>query len=143
MNQVCLIGRLGKDPELKITPSNTKVCRFSLAVSDVPTKDGQYHTNWINCVAFGKSAENFDRYARKGAQIAVNGRIKTGSYDREGQKVYTTDIMVATFQLLGGKNQSQEVESTANRGNVYPQDVAREVTLEPTDYEINDDDLPF
>ena len=92
MNQVILIGRLTRDPELVYTPGNqTAVTRFSIAVD---RRDKEKTADFIRITVFGKQAENCDRYLHKGKQVAVNGRIQTGSYkNREGQTVYTTDVI--------------------------------------------------
>lgn len=105
MNKVILIGRLTKDPELTYTSgSGNAVCRFSLAVTRPFKKD---ETDFINCVAFGKNAETISQYVTKGRQIAINGNIRTGSYDaKDGTRRYTTNINVETFEFIGSSNNS-------------------------------------
>ena len=96
MNNVNLIGRVTRDIELH-NGQNSTVCKFSLAVNRRFKKD---ETDFINCVAFGKTAETISQYVSKGQQFAVSGRLQTGSYDRDGQKVYTTDVIVESFTYI-------------------------------------------
>ena len=99
MNKAILIGRLTRDPDVRKS-SETMVARYTLAVDRF--KDG---ADFISCVAFGKSAEFADKYLKKGTKIAVTGHIQTGSYEnREGQKVYTTDVIVETHEFVEPKN---------------------------------------
>lgn len=101
MNQVILIGRLTRDPELVYTPGNqTAVTRFSIAVD---RRDKEKTADFIRITVFGKQAENCDRYLHKGKQVAVNGRIQTGSYkNREGQTVYMLSSWAAASKELQG-----------------------------------------
>lgn len=102
MNKVILIGRLTRDPDLKFTAgSGTAVSRFTVAVNRQFKKD---ETDFINCVAFGKTAETISQYLTKGRQIAVTGSIRTGSYEaQDGTKRYTTDVAVESFEFIGSK----------------------------------------
>ena len=94
MNQVNLIGRLVADPEMTVTPNGVSLCKFTLAVNKVKKgQDGQ-DADFLRCVAFNKTAENLANYQKKGAQIGVTGSISTGSYEKDGVKHYTTDILV-------------------------------------------------
>ena len=93
MNQVILMGRLVKDPEIRMTKGNEpmKVANYVLAVNDGLKKNGEQDVDFINCVAFGRSAELAEKYLKKGMKMLVRGRIKTGSYtNKDGQKIYTT-----------------------------------------------------
>lgn len=105
MNKAVLIGRLGRDPELKYTQgNNTAIARFSIAVDRRFAKDGEQAVDFINCLAFGKTAEFIDKYFTKGMRIAVDGRIQTGSYkDKDGKTVYTTDIVVENCEFCDRK----------------------------------------
>lgn len=105
MNKVILIGRLTKDPELRFTAgSGMAVSRFTVAVNRQFKKD---ETDFINCVAFGKTAETISQYLTKGRQIAVIGSIRTGSYDaQDGTKRYTTDVAVESFEFVGSNGQA-------------------------------------
>jgi single-strand DNA-binding protein len=98
MNKVIEIGRLGRDPELTYggAHKDTAICKFTLAV-DRPTEG----TDWIRIIAFGKQAENCNKYLKKGSMVAVDGRIQTGSYDgKDGKKVYTTDVVANRIEFL-------------------------------------------
>ena len=93
INKAILMGRLTRDPELRHTGTGTPVCSFSIAIDNGYGENRQ--TDFINCVAFGRSAEFAERYLRQGTKIAITGRIQTGSYtNKDGVKVYTTDIVV-------------------------------------------------
>ena len=97
MNRVMLIGRLTRDPEIHYSgdENSTAVAMYTLAVKRRYQKEEGQDTDFITCVTFGKSAEFAEKYFRQGTRIAVSGRIQTGSYvNREGKKVYTTDIVV-------------------------------------------------
>ena len=96
MNNIVLIGRITKDPELKYTNNGKGNTRFTLAVQR--NKD---ETDFINCVAWEKTAENIAEYIKKGSQIAVQGSIRTGSYEKDGRTIYTTDVWVYKFDFVG------------------------------------------
>jgi single-strand DNA-binding protein len=102
LNKVVLIGRLTKDPELRFTPgAGTAVATFSLAVDRRIKKEGQAEADFINCVAFGKTAEIMAQYLNKGRLVGVSGSIRTGSYEaKDGTRRYTTDVYVEEFQFL-------------------------------------------
>ena len=110
MNQVTLIGRLTKNPEMSYTPNNqTAVCKFTLAVDRI--KKGE--ADFIRVTTFGKTAELVDRYLEKGRQLAVIGRIQTGSYEKDGQRVYTTDVIADRIEFIGSANQTATEEETS------------------------------
>lgn len=99
MNSVVIIGRLTKEPDLRYTPSQMAVCKVTIAVDRIGKDKG---TDFIPVTVFGKQAENLDRYMTKGRQIAVQGRIQTGSYEKkDGTKVYTTDVIADRVEFLG------------------------------------------
>ena len=111
LNKVMLIGRLGKDPEIRYTQSGSAVTNFSIAVSESWTdKQGQKQekTEWINCVAFGKQAETLEKYLKKGSLVYVEGRIQTDSYEKDGKTVYSTKINIGNFQFLDSKKAEPE-----------------------------------
>ena len=123
MNHVILIGRLARDPELSYTPNTqTAACRITLAV-DRPKRNGDAQgadyvrsADFIRITVWGRQAETCDRYLSKGRQIAVQGRIQTGSYkNRSGETVYTTDVVADRVEFLGsnGQQQSQPQVDTA------------------------------
>lgn len=105
MNRVALIGNIAKEVEVKITKTNFKIANFTLAVPrDTKNKEGNYETDFISCVAYGNTAELVSKYLEKGSKISVEGHIQTGSYEnKEGKKVYTTDVAVEKVQFLDSK----------------------------------------
>lgn len=111
MNTVSLIGRLTRDPEVRYTSTPMAVARFSIAI-DRPVKEGgEKQTDFPNIVVFGKQAENCERYLAKGRKVAINGRIQTGSYaDKEGRKVYTTDVVANYVEFLDSAPQQTKPE---------------------------------
>ncbi|MCR5733888.1 MAG: single-stranded DNA-binding protein [Lachnospiraceae bacterium] len=112
MNKVILMGRLTKDPETRYSSGDNQmaIARYTLAVDRRFNKNGSDQTaDFINCVAFGKSGEFAEKYFRKGMKIAITGRIQTGSYtNKEGQKVYTTDVVVEDQEFAESKNASSQ-----------------------------------
>ena len=105
MNKVMLIGRITAKPELRYTSSNIPFTRFTVAVNRMTTKDGKREADFIPVIVWRKQAENVCNYLDKGAQVAVEGRIQTGSYDdKDGNKRYTTDIVADNVQFLESKN---------------------------------------
>ena len=111
MNQVVLMGRLTRDPEVRYSggESSMAIARYTLAVDRRFKRDGEPTADFINCVSFGKTAEFAERYFRKGIKIAVNGRIQTGSYtNKEGVKVYTTEVVVENQEFCESKAASDE-----------------------------------
>ena len=114
MNNVTLMGRLTRDPDIRSTQGQTgssgTVSRFTLAVDRRwVTKGGEREADFISCVAFGKSAEFVEKYLRKGTKVAVRGRIQTGSYtNRDGVKVYTTEVVTEDIEFAESKNSGQQ-----------------------------------
>ena len=103
MNSVQLIGRLTRDPEVRYTTgqNQTAVARFSIAVNDGYGENER--TSFINIVVFGRQAENCERFLSKGRQVGITGRIQTGSYEKDGRTVYTTDVVASRVEFLGGR----------------------------------------
>lgn len=118
MNKVILMGRLTRDPSVRYTQGAESTCiaRYTLAVDRRIKQEGQQAADFIGCVAFGKNGEFAEKYLKQGTKIVINGRIQTGSYtNRDGNKVYTTDIVVeeqefAESKAEAEKNQQQEAE---------------------------------
>ena len=140
MNKVILMGRLTRDPEVRYGSGQnaTAVARYTLAVDRKFSCEGEATTDFIGCVAFGKSAEFAEKYFRQGTKILVTGRIQTGSYtNRDGRKVYTTDVVV------------EEQEFAESKGNsVAGARENRSVTTTDSDGFMNipdgiDEELPF
>lgn len=106
MNNVILMGRLCGDPDVGTTASGNKYARYRLAVDrNRKTADGQSTADFINCIAWDKGADFVERWLTKGKQILIRGRIQTGSYEKNGQKHYTTDIVVEQHVFCDGKSQ--------------------------------------
>lgn len=105
MNKWIGIGRLTKDPDVRYTQgeNSTAVARYNLAVNRRNAKEGEQQADFISCVAFGKNGEFAEKYLHKGTKIAVVGRIQTGSYEKDGQKVYTTDVVVEECEFVESK----------------------------------------
>lgn len=109
MNKLLLIGRLTKDAELRYTQEGLAIARFTLAVDKEKKKEEGATADFINITAFSKLAENIEKYTGKGKLIAINGRIETGSYEKkEGEKVYTTNIIAEKVQFLEWKDKNEE-----------------------------------
>ena len=134
MNLVVLVGRLTKDPDV-----NGKSVRFSLAIDrKFKNKDGQYDTDFPNCVAFGKTGEFIQKYFSKGMKIGITGRIQTGSYqNKEGKTVYTTDVVVDSAEFVESKNANAQA-APAVREPAKPKDNSF-MDIPDSD----DDELPF
>lgn len=131
MNSVQLVGRFTKDPDVKYTNGGATIARFSVAVDRRFAKEGEQTADFINVVAFGKTAEFIEKYFHKGNRIGIVGRIQTGSYkNKDGATVYTTDVVAENVEFVeskGGNNQQQ------------PQPPADFVNVP----DIPDDELPF
>ena len=109
MNKVILMGRLCADPEVRYSQNQnqTAVARYRLAVDRRFKREGEQTADFISCVAFGKAAEFAEKYLRQGTKIAITGRIQTGSYtNKDGQKVYTTDVIVEDQEFAESKSAS-------------------------------------
>lgn len=118
MNNVSLLGRLTKDIDLNFAKgTGTAVAKFTLAVNRPFKKD---ETDFLNCIAFGKTAEILSQYVFKGQQLAVTGHIQTGSFEnKEGKKVYTTDIVVNAFDFIGN-NKGEANNNTVKNDDLEP-----------------------
>lgn len=133
MNKVILVGNLGADPEVRYTAGGTAVCKFSLATSRRFTgKDGQKQekTEWHRIVTWAKLAEICGQYLAKGKEVYIEGRIEYGSYEKDGVKHYTTDIVAENMHMLGAPgpgNRAQEPEAP----------------FEPPPGGMPEDDIPF
>ena len=137
INNVVLIGRLTRDPELRYTPSNVAVATFSLAVNrNFKNQAGDYEADFISCIMWRQQAENFANWLKKGALVGITGRIQTRSYDnQQGQRVYVTEVVAESFQILEKKDNSA---NNASMENQIPPSFEK---TNPMD--ISDDDFPF
>lgn len=136
MNSVNLIGRLTRDPELKYTPSQVAVARFSVAIDRGKDRNGESKgVDFPNIVAFGKTAEVCSQYLTKGRQVGIQGHIQTGSYQKQdGSKVYTTDVVADKIHFIG--NKSEQAPSK-------PQEPDLAEMYGFHEYDENDDEIPF
>jgi len=146
VNKAIILGRLGKDPELRYTPSGTAVANFSIATnSSFKDSDGNWSdkTEWHNIVAFGKTAENVGEYLKKGSQAYIEGRLQTSSWeDNAGVRKYKTEILVDTLQFIGGKSDDGGGSQGQREQPAMEQEPATQ--QEPTASTVDeDDDLPF
>ncbi len=124
MNCVSLIGRLVRDPELRYAQTGTAMCRFTIAVDRRMSKqkrqeaqaNNQPTADFISCTAFGATAELIANYHKKGSQIGIEGRIQTGSYEREGRTVYTTDVVVNNLTFIGSNQGQNQGGFNQNQG---------------------------
>ena len=152
LNKVIIMGRITKELEVRQTPSGTAVLRFTVAV-DRLVKQGEKQTDFINCVAFGQRAEFISRYFGKGRMIAIEGNIKTGSYEKNGVTTYTTDIWVDAASFTGepkSENNGYSSGGYGRQGNLSinaPNTAynAQQTAYNTSDYEdvISDDGIPW
>jgi single-strand DNA-binding protein len=156
VNKVILLGNVGKDPEIRTTPSGMNIASFSLATAD-RAKDQQGNwtdkTEWHNLVAFGRTAEIVRDYVKKGTQIFVEGKIQTRSWDdkESGQKKYRTEILINEMSLLGGRGGeggggNYERSSSSGGGNYAGARSSGGYSQSSNDYAdqgITDEDIPF
>lgn len=122
MNKVILMGRLTRDPEIRYSQGQTQmaIARFSFAVPRKFKRDGEPDCDFINCTAFGKTAEFIEKWCRQGTKLLLEGRWQTGSYtNKDGQKVYTNDCMVESCEFAESKNANQQ--NTQSRPEPMPQ----------------------
>lgn len=132
MNRVFLMGRLTADPELNKTQSGLSVARFTVAVSRRFKKEGQPEADFIRCIAWRQQAEFVCKYFKKGNMIAAAGSIQTGSYEKNGQKVYTTDVLIDEVRFTGERTNNGQNSNTNTFGE-----------SEFAYGDFNDDDCPF
>lgn len=133
INNVVLVGNLTKDVDLRYTPSGHAVARCTIAVTrDFKGSNGEYESDFIQLQVWRKTAEFLANHAVKGSKVAVTGRIETGSYEKDGQRVFTTEVVVNSVQLLDKKQQREQQQSY--QAPAQQQAPAREISM---------DDLPF
>ena len=138
MNKIIVIGNLGRDPELRYTPSGQAVTGFSLASTRRYTSNGERReeTEWFNCSAWGRLAEVANQYLQKGQQIYVEGRLRSREYNTQaGEKRFTMDINITELQMLGQGRNGQE--HNGERADHQPG------TPDAQEEPFNDEDLPF
>ena len=142
LNNVVLVGRMTKDAELRYTPNNQAVATFSLAVNrNFKSQNGEREADFINCVIWRQQAENLANWAKKGALIGITGRIQTRSYEnQQGQRVYVTEVVSETFQLLESR---KDREAGPSQGHSQPDFGRQAEPMNANPMDISDDDLPF
>jgi single-strand DNA-binding protein len=137
MNRVYLVGRLGKDPELKAVSETAKVCNFSLA-----TSEGKDKVEWHSIQAWDKQAENCAKFISKGSLVAIEGRLKTRSYEKQGVTVYTTEVIASHVEFLSSPKQKEEPATTGTRPAMKKMGMGEEMAqVTPTD--MDDNLIPF
>ena len=133
MNKVQLVGRLYRDVDIRYTDGGSSIAKFGIACDRRFETDGQPTADFISCIAFGKTAEFIEKYFKKGMRIGVSGRIQTGSYDnKDGQKVYTTDVVIEEAEFVESKGTSTPSEDTKKSDDGF-------MAVD----EIGDEELPF
>lgn len=149
INNVTLVGRLTRDPELRFTSNGSAVASFNLAVNrNFTNASGEREADFVNCVIWRKPAETLANYAKKGTLIGVVGRIQTRNYEnQQGQKVFVTEVVCDNFQLLERRDAS-ESQSNNNVSNQEPSSFnhnnqANDPFGNSSEVDINPDDLPF
>lgn len=143
LNRVALVGRLTRDPELRRTSNGKAVTSFNLAVERNFKSDDQ-EADFINCVCWGKIAENTERYCSKGSMVSVDGRIQTRNYDNnQGQKVYVTEVIADSVQFINTKRDSNTATAAPQpQSNSYvPNEPIQQ--FEDDNYELEEDDIQF
>ena len=139
LNKAMLIGRLGRDPEVRYTPDGLAVANFSIATSeewkDKSTGEKKERTEWHRIVAFGKLGEICGEYLSKGKQVYIEGRLQTRSWEKDGVKRYTTEIVATDMQMLGAKD-------TADTPRTFDNASTPQETMPPF-AKAADDDIPF
>lgn len=161
MNNVILIGRLAKDPELTYTPkTQTAACRITLAVDRPKRGDAQgddyvRSADFIRVTVWDRQAETCDRYLAKGRQVAVQGRIQTGSYkNRNGETVYTTDVVADRVEFLGSSNSTERPAESYEKAPEKPRSRYEQASIQeqfkdlpaeeiPDSFAAAEDDIPF
>lgn len=146
INKVILVGRLGKDPEMKYFPNGDAVCNFSIATSetwkDKNSGEQKEKTEWHNIVTYRKLAEICGKYLAKGSQVYIEGKLQTRSWEKDGVTRYTTEIIASEMQMLGAKGSAdnsspgRQVE-TFDRKPPQPQPGKEDI------FKDTDDDIPF
>ena len=133
INNVCLVGRLTHKADLKFTTNGKNYTQFSLAVQrKFKNQSDEYETDFLNCTRWGKAAENFTKFTRKGSLVGVEGRLQTRNYEKDGRKIYITEVIAENFSLLESKATTEARDTQA-----------QETTNIPETIEFSEDDLPF
>ena len=141
MNKAILVGRLTRDPELRTTGSGVSVCSFTIAINRrFKNAEGGYDADFINCVAWRQQAEFVAKYFTKGRMIGLCGSIQTRNYDKDGQKVYVTEVVADEVSFVEGKGQGDSPVQTIPSNNTNTASFGADDGFIPMPA---DDDLPF
>lgn len=142
VNNVVLVGRITKDPELKHSTSGGALCNFSLAVNRTfKNQAGEYDADFINCVAFNQTATLMEQYVSKGQLLSVTGRLQSRSYeDNTGRRVYVTEVVAGNVSFLESKRTANNNSDFTPQNNEAPKN---SFNANDIDVSIDDDDLPF
>ena len=148
MNSVALIGNLTRDPEVRYTSGDMAIATFSIAINRPPKKDGSDGgADFPRITVFGKQAENVERFLKRGSKVGIVGRIQTGSYEKDGQKIYTTDIVADRVEFL---SRPQEANAAQDQNVVdFQNRQATNTVRQPIQNnnsawsQVDDDDIPF
>ena len=133
INTVALVGRLTHKADLKFTQKGKNYTQFNIAVQrNFKNENDEYEADFFSCTLWGKSAETFTKFTRKGSLVGVEGRLQTRNYEKDGRKIYITEVIVENFSLL-------ESKATTEARNTQ----AQETTNTPETIEFSEDDLPF
>ena len=152
VNKVILVGNLGKDPEVKYTPSGVPVAKFSLATNErYKDKGGEWQdrTEWHNIVAWQRLAEIIGEYVKKGSKIYIEGRLQTSSWEdkQSGEKKYRTEVVASDLVLLSGRGEGgggdHEGRSSRSGASSFDQRTSHSDDHVPASAEITDEDIPF
>ena len=145
INNVTLVGRLTKDADLRYTSDGTATATFSLAVNrPFKSSNGEREADFINCVIWRKNAENFVNFTRKGSLVGITGRIQTRNYEnKEGQRVYVTEVVAENFALLETKKDGASNGQTGQSNNRSSHQPSDPFSSHGESIDISDDDLPF
>ena len=145
VNKVILLGNCGKDPEVRVVGEN-KVATFSIATTekykDSKTAEWKENTEWHNIVCWRNTAEIADKYIKKGTQLYIEGKLRTRSWEKDGEKRYVTEIVADTIQLLGKKEGGNE-PAVAPAPQEQRKPLYQQTTALPSAGEPDDSDLPF
>ena len=137
MNHISLVGNLGQDPEMKYFDSGSKVTKFSLALRGYNKKEDKETTDWVSCEAWEKTAELIGEYCKKGHKLAIEGSLKTQKWeDGEGNKRSRTFVLVSRVEFLTSKKQTEQPEG-------LPAETKQQQFVNPDDYFISEDQIPF
>ena len=144
MNQVLLVGRLVRDVDLRTTTSGADVARFTLAIlRNYKNQNGEYLTDFINCITWRNLARNMAEYCKKGDLVGIKGRIQNVSYtDRDGNNIYKTEIIANNVTFLSNSNKKEEL-TTHNEAEIEPVKQEDPFASFSEQYDIDDSQLPF